>query len=61
MYMYKKLGEVEQNKDVVKQAMDRVNLESIPFWSQDLGFKLIKMNEINAACWKVKNIKQKLY
>jgi hypothetical protein len=46
---------------VVKQAMDRVNLESIPFWSQDLGFKLIKMNEINAACWKVKNIKQKLY
>ena len=37
--------------DSVLQALNRANVESVPFWKQDLGFKLIKMNEINFMNW----------
>lgn len=40
-----------ENDDSVLQAINRANVESVPFWKQDLGFKLIKMNEINFMNW----------
>ena len=32
-------------------ALSRANVESVPYYLQDLGFKLIKMNEVNYGVW----------
>ena len=45
------LLEAAADDDSVLQALNRANVESVPFWKQDLGFKLIKMNEINFMNW----------
>ena len=47
--------------DVIKTALERANVESIPYWQQDLGFKLIKMNEINFVYWNLTNSVNKVY
>jgi len=31
--------------------MDRANVGSVPYWQQDLPFKLIKLNELNYENW----------
>ena len=41
-----------QHEQVIKNAVERANVDSIPYWSQDLAFKLIKMNQLNWVYWK---------
>ena len=54
------LGKVlsDTDKESLQRAMDRGNIDSVPYYEQDLVFKLIKLNEIDFESWKYSDVVQ---
>jgi len=48
-HLYTKISETEKNNII--RSIHRANVESVPYWKQDLPFKLIKLNELNWENW----------
>lgn len=40
----------------LQRALERGNIASVPYYEQDLVFKLIKLNEINFESWKYSDV-----
>ena len=41
--------------------MERANVSSIPFFKQDLPFKLVKLNDVNHEQWNLTDTVQAVY
>jgi hypothetical protein len=36
---------------IIEKALERANVESVPYYKQQFVFKLVKLHEINHANW----------
>lgn len=57
----KNIAITKKHEQKVKQACERGNMSSIPYFDQDIAFKMIKITDINHEFWNLSNTVQTAY